>query len=79
MPSVPTSTITHSNPRLSLTNGQAKPCRSKARRPWNAGFAQNYLLQQSPARPESLTQARKNKLADLDFPIGAVTPTPRLG
>ena len=79
MPSVPTTTITHSNPRLLSTNGQAKLCRSESWRPWNDGFPQGYPPQKSTFRPESLTQAHKNKLADRDIPISAVRPTPRLG
>jgi len=79
MPSVPTAAITHSNSRLLLTNGQAKSCRSESVRPWSDGIPQGYPPLKSTFRPESLTQARKSKLADLDLPISTVTPTPRLG
>jgi len=79
MNSVPTAAITHTNPRLLSTNGQAKRYRSASWRPWNNGFPQRYPPQKSPFRLESLTQARKSKLADLDLSISPVTPTPRLG
>ena len=79
MPSVPTAAITYSNSRLLSTNGQAKPYRSESGRPCNEGFPQGYPSMKSTFRPELLTQARKSELADLDLPISAVRPTPRLG
>lgn len=79
MPSVPTATITHSNPRPLSINGQAKPCTAEPARHIFDGFPQGYPPQKPVFRPESLTQAHKSKPADRDIPISAVRLTPRLG
>lgn len=79
MPSVPTTAITHPNPRLSSTNGQAKPWRPGARALQNVSFPQDHSPQKSPSRPESPSQARKRKLVNLDFPIEPGKLPPRLG
>ncbi len=79
MPSVPTTAITHPNPRLSLTNGQAKPCRSETLILRQQQFPQDHSPLKSPSRPELPSQARERKLANLDLPIEADKLPPRLG
>jgi hypothetical protein len=79
MPSAPTTAITHPNPRLDLTYGQAKLCRPEAAGLRKERFPQDHPPQKSPSRPESLSQARERKPVNLDFPIEPGKLPPRLG
>jgi hypothetical protein len=79
MPSVPTTAITHPNPRLGLTHGQAKPWQAKAKGLRNEGSPQDHPPQKPSSRPETPPQAPERKLVNLDFPIEPSQLPPRLG
>jgi hypothetical protein len=83
MPSVPTAAITSRNPRQTSVVGQARPCRTATLSPNNTPLLQVNLSQKPKSSVESSVESSalviKGKRVALDFYIGTVPHSPRLG